>query len=67
MAVREDVFGCGCMEVRRWSVAVEDGRNERRVSMAVRGDRGFLVRQAGRAGGRQSTEGQAGRTSISSR
>ncbi len=24
VAVTEDVFGCGCMEVGRWSVAVED-------------------------------------------
>ncbi len=63
MAVREDIFGCGCMEVGRWSVAVEDGHNERRASVAVqgngRGDRGFLVRQAGIAGGRRLTAGQA--------
>ncbi len=35
VAVREDIFGCGCMEVGRWSVAVEDGCNKRRVSVAV--------------------------------
>ncbi len=44
-------------------MAVRDGRNERQASVAVqgdgRGDGGFLVRQAGIAGGRQSTAGQA--------
>ncbi len=51
VAVTEVVFGCGCMEVGRWSVTVEDDRNEKRASVAVRGDEGFLVRQAGMAGG----------------
>ncbi len=43
----------------RWSVAVRDGRNERRASVAAQGDAGFLERQAGIAGGRQSMAGQA--------
>ncbi len=59
MAVREDVFGCGCMEVGRWSVTVEDGHNERRASVAVQGNGGLLVRQAGIAGGWHLTAGQA--------
>ncbi len=58
-AVTEDIFGCGCMEVGRWSVAVEDGHNERQASVAVQGDGGLLVRQAGIAGGWQSMVGQA--------
>ncbi|PBK87873.1 hypothetical protein ARMGADRAFT_1085206 [Armillaria gallica] len=37
VAVTEDILGVG-----RWEVAVEDSRNERRASVAVQGDGGFL-------------------------
>ncbi len=44
---------------RRLSVAVEDGHNKRRASVAVQGDGRFLVRQPGIEGRRQSMAGQA--------